>query len=256
MTVVLDRLNFRDLGGIPAGQSSVIRKGVLFRGEGPANFCPEHRAAARAHGIRTILDLRSGKEREACPHDWQGTDCQVFAIEVDADLRVFGNEGRNRLLEGPDSRIAIDTMIDTYVEIPEALFRHWPTIAACLTGARTPALVNCTAGKDRTGVAIALVLEIAGVPREAIMDDYMKSAIFGQNIKLSGTLEDGLMGAYGFIPAPGQIDALIGVREEYLVAAWDRIDQTWGSVDGYFEAAGLSLVARHDIATHLTEPKG
>jgi hypothetical protein len=70
-----------------------------------------------------------------------------------------------------------------------------------------PMMVNCTAGKDRTGVAIALLLELAGVPRDAIVEDYMRSAIFGENLVRAGELEPGMMASFGFMPSAAQVDA-------------------------------------------------
>ena len=168
--MALDKLNFRDLGGIPAGRGA-IRRGVLFRSEGPANFTDEQRSAIAGLGMRNIIDLRSSHEREREPYRWHGTGCNWRGLEVNADLRVFGNEGRARLQQGPDEQIAIDTMVETYRDLPLALAPHWQAIGECLQDEGCPVLINCTAGKDRTGVAVALILEMAGVARDAIMYD-------------------------------------------------------------------------------------
>jgi protein-tyrosine phosphatase len=128
---------------------------------------------------------------------------------------------------------------------------HWSAIADCFQDAASPVLFNCTAGKDRTGVAIALLLELAGVSREAIMQDYLRSSIFGENLKQSGMLEAGFMGSYGFMPSPGQVDALIGVRAEYLHAAWSEIDQGWSGVSHYLAEAGMAEASQQQIRKFL-----
>ncbi|MCW1402508.1 tyrosine-protein phosphatase [Novosphingobium sp. MW5] len=231
-------LNFRDLGGLPAGTGR-IREGVLFRSEGPRNFSSDQLAVLQGMGFRAIVDLRSAREREEAPHDWHGSDCRWLGLDVNADLRVFGHEGRERLIKGPEPEIAISTMAETYREVVSALMPHWPAIAGALLDGEVPMLLNCTAGKDRTGVAIALLLEIAGVSREIIVEDYMRSAIFGANLVRDGEVEPGMMASFGFMPSAGQIEALIGVRADYLEAVWDEIKQRWSDVPGYFEAAGL-----------------
>ena len=248
--MALDTINFRDLGGLPAG-TGVIRKGVLYRSEGPANLSSEQQAALSGLDIRNIIDLRSAQESETQPHAWYGEDCRWHGLHVDADLRVFGHEGRERLRKGSDPQIAVNAMVETYREIPAALIPHWSRIAECLIEGELPVLVNCTAGKDRTGVVVALILEMAGVSREEIIADYMLSRIFGENILASGKLEAGLMASYGFVPSQGQIDALIGVRTEYLAAAWQAIEQRWSSVARYLEEAGVSAPAQQAIATRL-----
>lgn len=233
-----DSLNFRDLGGLPAAKGR-IRSGVLYRSEGPRNFTPAQLETLQGMGFRSIVDLRSAREREEAPHDWHGPDCRWLGLDVNADLRVFGHDGRERLILGPEPEIAITTMAETYREVVGALLPHWPIIAGTLLDGEVPMLLNCTAGKDRTGVAIALLLELAGVQRAVIVEDYLRSIRFTENLVASGELEAGLMASFGFMPSPGQIDALIGVRADYLDAAWDEIARGWNDVPGYFSAAGL-----------------
>ena len=246
----LSNLNFRDLGGLPAN-NGIVRPNLFFRAEGPTNFSTEQLSALASLNIGNIIDLRSAREREEMPHDWHGENCNWHGLNVDADLRVFGNDGRERLEKGPDPQIAIDTMAETYREIPIAMRAHWQAIGQCFAADERPILVNCTAGKDRTGVAVAILLEIAGVPREHIMQDYLKSDIFGENLKKGGKLEAGFMGSYGFMPSTGQIDALIGVRDEYLQAAWNEIDRQWSGVPQYLLEAGMDEAMQQQIRKFL-----
>jgi protein-tyrosine phosphatase len=243
-------LNIRDLGGLPA-EGGIVREGVLLRSEGPRNFTSDQFAALKGLGIKAIIDLRSANERTEAPHDWQGPDCIWHGLDVNADLRVFGNEGRERLSRGPEPDIAIEAMADAYREIVGALLPHWRVIGEELAAGTVPMLVNCTAGKDRTGVSIALLLEIAGVSREIIMQDYLRSAIFGEKLARSGTLGPALVASYGFMPSPGQVDALIGVRPDYLHAAWAEVDRGWRDVPSYFEHAGLDGAQQRRIRAAL-----
>lgn len=246
----LSNLNFRDLGNLPAAGGRT-RPGVLYRSEGPANMTPAHLAAMQAIGFRTICDLRSVREREADPHVWHGDGCNWLGLDVNADLRVFGHDGRKRLMRGPQAQIAIDTMVDTYREIPRALQAHWTSIADAVRLSDTPVLINCTAGKDRTGVAVAVLLEIAGVPRDTIMADYLRSEVFAANLRGTSHLQEGLMNSFGFIPPEEQVEALIGVRAEYLEAAWDEIDRRYSGMAEYLEQAGLSYDIRRSMADAL-----
>lgn len=250
MTRPAASLNFRDLGDLPAAGGHV-RAGLVYRSEGPRNFTSADCSYLAGLGIRTIVDLRSAGERTEAPHDWHGAQCTWLGLEVDADLRVFGDEGRERLRQGPEPEIAIETMKETYRSIPAALARHWTRIAEPLLGEGAPMMVNCTAGKDRTGVAIAFLLELAEVPREVIMQDYLLSRVFGETMWREGTIEPGFMGSYGFLPSRGQIDALVGVRPDYLEAAWAEVDRKWNGMGGYFEEAGLDRKAQSALRAAL-----
>jgi protein-tyrosine phosphatase len=250
MSEPITSLNFRDLGGLPA-DGGRVRSGMLFRAEGPRNFTSSQLGELSALGIRSIFDLRSAEERSEVPHQWHGPDCNWLGLDVDADLRVLGHDGRERLLKGLDPRIAIETMQETYRSIPGSLARHWPVIVETILAGGVPMLVNCTAGKDRTGVAIAFLLELAGVPRDAIMQDYLASAVFGENMFRAGTIEAGFMGGYGFLPSPGQIEALVGVRPDYLEAAWEEVGRDGAGLESYFDNAGVDRSAREAIRNIL-----
>ena len=169
-----------------------------------------------------------------------------------ADIRVFGDAGRTRLLAGPEPEIAIQSMVDTYREIPAALMPHWSKIGECLL-AEGPVLINCTAGKDRTGVAVAVLLEMLGVSRKTIMQDYLQSNIYGENLRRGGGLEAALRQTLGFLPSEGQVDALIGVRAEYLHAAWHQIERGSRHVTTYLADAGLGLATQNEIKKRMIE---
>ncbi|MGD9472414.1 MAG: tyrosine-protein phosphatase [Novosphingobium sp.] len=245
-------LNFRDMGGLSA-EGGRIRSGVLYRSEGPRNFAPDQLATLATMGFRAIVDLRSAPERAEMPHDWHGPDCRWLQLDVNADLRVFGHFGRERLEKGPEPEIAITTMAETYREIVNALLPHWQPIGEALLDGALPMLLNCTAGKDRTGVAAALLLELAGVSREVIVEDYLRSNVFGENLLRAGEVEPGMMASFGFMPSPGQVQALIGVRREYLEAAWDELARGWDDVPRYFAAAGLNDAAQARIRALLVD---
>lgn len=245
MTMDLANLNFRDLGGIRTN-GGAVRGGALFRAEGPANLLPQHHAQLKSLGIGYIFDLRSKRERETHPHDWQEANCRWLGLDVNADLRVFGNDGRERLSLGADERLAIDIMSETYREIPDALAPHWKTIGECLLEGR-PAIVNCTAGKDRTGVAVAILLEMLGASRDEIIRDYHRSVVFGENLRRGGTLEGDIQAAFGFLPSAEQVDALIGVRTEYLQAAWERIENSHKTVSRYLADSGLDEAIQSEL---------
>ena len=69
----------------------------------------------------------------------------------------------------------------------------------------------------------------------------------------AGTIEAGFMGSYGFLPSPGQIEALVGVRPEYLEAAWGEAERGGSGLDDYFEGAGVDRNTRKAIRDMLVQ---
>ena len=112
-----------------------------------------------------------------------------------------------------------------------------------------PTLVHCTAGKDRTGFASALVLLALGVPEETVMEDYLRT-----NLHL-GSLRRLVLFVplYSFFRTESQdILPLIEARPEYLQASLDAIAENYGSVDAYLEAAlGVGPELRANLRANL-----
>lgn len=237
--MALSDLNFRDLGGLPTASGARLAHGLLWRGEGPKNLDEAHRDELRALGIRSIFDLRSAGERAESPHDWHDASCTWHYFDMNQDLRAADTTEWNRLRDNPDPAAGVMVMSQNYAAMPAALMRYLPEMVDALLAGATPAVINCTAGKDRTGVAVALILDLLDVPRDAIFADYAKSAIFGENMAIKGSIERGFMETFGFVPSQPVIDALVGVRREFLDAAFAQVDDRWGGIEQYFTASGV-----------------
>jgi len=253
MTGALSRLNFRDVGGLPAGVCGQVRHGVLFRSEGPGSFVHDHHAELVEIGFRSVADLRSESERKSAPHNWCDTRCRVLSLDMNTDLRAQGEEQWRTLRDNPTSAAAVEVMKRNYRLMPRAFMPHVPVMVDTLLSGETPMLVHCTAGKDRTGVVIALILEFLGVPRDAIVADYLKSDIFGQNIQTSGRVKANLQKSFGFIPPDGMVAVLTGVHPDLLILALDEVIAEWGGVIDYFAAAGVDPNRRHELVRLLTD---
>ena len=245
--MALSDLNFRDLGGLPTAGGEPLSRGILLRGEGPKNLDEAHRNELRTLGVRAIFDLRSAGERAESPHDWHDASCTWHHFDMNNDLRAASATEWDRLRDNPDPAAGVLVMSQNYAAMPAALMHYWPEMTDALLGGATPAVINCTAGKDRTGVAVALLLDLLEVPREAILADYLKSAIFGENMAIKGSIERDFMESFGFVPSKPVIDALVGVRREFLDAAFDRVDGEWGGIEQYFAASGVDAARQREL---------
>jgi len=154
--------NFRDLGGLPAAGGATVRPGRLFRSDALHRLTDDDVDALTGLGVRTLLDLRSEREVEESgvgPLREHGVRHRHLPLTADAS----GNE--RGFPNGP--------MEELYVRF---LDEGRPAIRAVfetLSEEETyPAVVHCAAGKDRTGIVVALVLRAVGVPDDEIVADY------------------------------------------------------------------------------------
>jgi protein-tyrosine phosphatase len=253
MPVALSKLNFRDLGGLPTEGGRAIRRGVIYRSEGPASFFDEHRAELGALGVRSVCDLRSGVEREIAPNDWCGPACRVLHLDMNTDLRASGAQIWRSLRTDPSPENANRVMTANYALMPAALGPHLPQIATTLLAGEVPMIIHCTAGKDRTGVAIAMLLALLGVSREQIMIDYTRSDVFGHNMRVAGSLDRAFHKSLGFAPSEQVKAVLMGASTDFLLAALQAVDRHWGSVGAYFEASGVDPRRQEQLRAALLE---
>ncbi len=255
MTEALSRLNFRDLGGLPASDGRHVRYGVLYRSEGPASFDFEHRQELSLLDFRLVCDLRAEVERQAAPNDWCGT-ARLLELDITNDLRAQGDADWAALRDDAGGAAALSAMKANYAAIPGALHPYMGTLVGALLDGGTPALLHCTAGKDRTGVLVALLLTVLGVEREAVLADYLRSDVFGRNLRLGGSIADAFQKTYGFVPSEATISAMIGVFPDLLESALDAVALRWGSVDVYFDRAGVDGAARQRLRAALLVADG
>lgn len=125
-----------------------------------------------------------------------------------------------------------------------------------------PLLIHCSAGKDRTGVAVALILEILGVSREIIMDDYLLTnevaRTHEQAVKLAAqqSAKRTSTGSFMGSSKPPGADAyfpLVGVMPEMLNGFYGAVQADYGSMDDYLTLLGVDQTAREALVLTLTE---
>lgn len=155
--------NSADLGGLPLPHRQRVPSGRVIRANTPAHLSDDELAAADAVGFSAVLDLRSQEELETCPHPL-------------AQLPGY----RSLPLIDPAAEAQVDisryrTVGEIYSSSLQRNATHITAIFIALAQAASgpgPVLVSCLAGRDRTGMVIALLLDLAGVDRKLIAADY------------------------------------------------------------------------------------
>ena len=231
--------NFRDLGGYPVyAQHKRIRWGMLYRSARIDLSQPATRDKLNHLGIRTVIDLRTPSESPLPAGTLPGQPRVVhIPIPVDCLTDILADIDQQRIQ--PDTIGRIVERINRHIVAANApAFRQMFDIL--LDKENYPAVIQCSTGKGRTGIASALVLNALGVNDDDIMTDYRLSR-FNIPTAISYVYE---------LPVHSQeaLITLFSARENFLNAAKDEIERTYGSVDEYLtKAVGLQKDELKDL---------
>ncbi|GAA1833228.1 tyrosine-protein phosphatase [Agromyces salentinus] len=218
--------NFRDVGGLPA-KTGTVRDGVLYRSDGLYRIGAEGRSMLQDLGVGIVIDLRDEQEAERMPDDLDGLELEVLR------LPVFEGSGASQGAAGISLEALYDRIVTMHAAVVVSALRE---IASA--GDRA-VLVHCTAGKDRTGVVVALALLAVGVDRDAVIEDYART-----EANLAGEwLEEmiGLIGRYGVADTPELRTLMGGSPREAIEGVIETVERAHGSTREYLLASGLSL---------------
>jgi protein-tyrosine phosphatase len=235
--------NLRDLGGVPTGLGPT-RWGQVFRSTALDRVTEADAPRLGELGIGLVIDLRGHYERRRFP-DRLPAGCRYLALDVLADAEVTDPSIVGRVLSDPVGTTAWlsngrshQFMLNAYrdiVALPSALAAYRSLMLAMADPGCGPILFHCATGKDRTGWAAAMTLEIAGAPRAEIMSDYLQTTIemapvvgpiLSQYERLGGD--------------PEALRPLVSVAPEFLETAYRTVDEKFGSFRGYLHD-GLAL---------------
>jgi protein-tyrosine phosphatase len=233
--------NFRDLGGYLGHGGRPLRWGLLFRSDHLGGLTPNDHATLAQLGVRRAFDFRGQHERAAQPYDVPGLKQHSLAIEPTVAQQMQALLGAGLPLT-PERMVGL--MEDLYrrlVDSDSACFAQW---FAHLLDEPTPLVFHCTAGKDRTGIAAALLLRALGVAPEVVEQDYL---LTNQHYRRPHEHD-------GQIPAEA-LQVLWSVRPSYLHAALASIDTLHGGLERYLEQRmGLNAAARARLAASYLQP--
>jgi protein-tyrosine phosphatase len=245
--------NFRDIGGYTGIDGRTVRWGRVYRAGVLTYFSDADHPALNQLGVRAICDLRRAREREREPTRWP--DATTAALSwSDGDniptIRAFAATRPNT----PAGMHA--AMIDLYKALPLWMGTRMRGLFDCIATERLPIVVHCAAGKDRTGVAIAVLLSALGVSRQTIVDDYLltNEADFETFIRARHASHLGLTDTdrplLSLDPAVRKV--LFAADPAYLDAALSHIDEVYGGIEPYLrDIVNIDATAMERVRTTL-----
>ena len=222
--------NFRDLGGYPTADGRITRWRQIFRSNHLGQLTAADIEIVRALGVRSAFDFRGVEERAAGVCVVNEIAVHSLPIEPTVVAALRAELGRGRLT----APVALELMRESYrnyVRHNTASFRN---LFGHLLEDRAPLVIHCTAGKDRTGFASALILHALGVSQDIISEDYLLTNRFYRRDPNHST------------DLPDDIRQVLGsVQASFLAAAFEAIDADYGDLESYLrDGLGLGKAER------------
>lgn len=245
-------VNFRDIGGLPLAGGGRTACGVLYRSDAISGLTDRGQADLAESGIESIIDFRTASEQQMAPD--RLPPARTFScLSMPLFEGAFAGMAREEM-----QRAALSDDPAAAAQAVQAAVAQLPTLGRIYTGmlqdgrtvftetARRVAasadgsatLVHCTAGKDRTGVAVALILGAVGVEPESVVADYRQS-----EANLAGEWADRMLGMIGGmgIPLTGDVRTLVTrAPGEAITEAMAWVAAEHGDAAGYLRSGGLT----------------
>jgi protein-tyrosine phosphatase len=241
--IIAGTYNSRDTGGIPLTAGGSTRAGVLYRSDALAGTTDDGVRTLTASPIGTIIDFRTDMEKAGAPNR-VGAHRRFAAVELPLlDATFTGMPSAADLDEAAmrEAFARIPSLADLYIRMLDSAAATFAEVARLVAkpvdDTYGGVLVHCTAGKDRTGVAVALLLDAAGADRGAVIADYVLS-----ETNLAGEWTELMLArlkAWGVPVIPAITDLVTATPPEAIKAALAWLDERGGSAR-YLCSAGLS----------------
>jgi len=226
--------NFRDLGGLKTAENKNVRFNRLLRSAQPVKLSNNDIEKLRAHNLKSIVDFRTAYETTNEPVDSiEGVTYNHMDV-MGKNAAQAANPKHWVSMLSQDLNAVESQFIETYKEFAtdessRKAYGNFLRLCANLTDGAV--LFHCAAGKDRTGLAAAIILRLLGVRDDEIYTDYLKTMEFQEQIsaphlekaKLAGMTEQQME----------SMKVLMGVKKEYLSAALSAAETQYGSFENY-----------------------
>ena len=215
--------NFRDLGGFPGANGKRVIWGKLFRTDGLGSLTDADLSYLAGIPIMTIADFRTTEEDQHSPDRFPASVKNVLRLPIAPGYMSSRATQKLENYSHPD-----EFMLEMYRDLaldPLIVATYRDFFASVQTEANLPLIFHCSAGKDRTGFAAALLLHSLGVDRQTILADYEISNIY-------------LGDKYApYIEKHPHLKGLFSVKKSFLESAFTLLEGEYGSLEAYLENA-------------------
>jgi len=243
--------NLRELGGYQTNEGATVARGLVYRSNQLNGISESDMKKLADLELKVDYDLRTADERNARP-DELPPGVEYVWLDVLADSPQAGPAQLEKLMQDPKEANAVlgggqveasfQESYREFVSLPSAQAEFRKLFLGLGDKEQLPALFHCTTGKDRTGWAAAALMTLLGVPKDIVVEDYLRSNDY--ILPAYQTVIDSFVEAGG---EPAIPSAILGVKKEYLDAAFDEMHTKYGTIEKYF-SEGLGIDAAQQQA--------
>ena len=249
--------NTRDIGGYLTNDLRTIRQRQIIRSENLSRLTAGDFQKLEDIGVKTVIDLRTDREHDHSPTVWLGDNPPRFFHFPIGDTQNDWFKAQRRLMKKNrfTEEQSLEHMKEGYLMIAEEGTPSYQKLMdLVLDQANWPILIHCNAGKDRTGVAVTLILEALGVDRETIMEEYLLTNKIGRSGQKAAFIakESKKYSRFGRGPSASAWYPMVGVQAEMLEAFYASVDEQYGSLDAFLNELGVDQEARSALIESLT----
>lgn len=237
--------NFRDLGGIKTSDGKRVKKGLLLRSGEPDELTLEEFNEFKVkYDIRFIVDFRTSEEAEASKiAEDSGVRREIIDVLKNAEEYVTSYKNFRQITDRGRVRTFMNEVYALIINDDHSTQGYKRFLEIVLALEKGAVLFHCFAGKDRTGIAAAILLTILGVPRDEIIKDYLMTNELRKESNQKILKQDMEAGV-----DPEHLKVMEGfllVDKEYIETAFKAAEQKYGSFDNYIaRALGLTEEGR------------
>ena len=247
--------NFRDIGGYAACDGRTVKWGQVYRTGVLTYFTTADHEPLKSLGVRAICDLRRNEERNKEPGRWPDTTAASLYWGDDENMPTVRSFAASRPRTPAGMR---DSMIELYQKLPAWMAPRIRGFLDCVATGKLPVIVHCAAGKDRTGIAVAVLLNILGVAESTIMEDYLltnEAGNFEEFVRARNSYLGVADAHQPLLSMPAEIrKVLYAADADYLNAALHTIETQHGGMDSYLDdVIGVNGAARERIREAMLE---
>jgi protein-tyrosine phosphatase len=244
--------NFRDIGGYRTQQGMSTRWGKVYRTGVLTYFTETDHALLTSLQVRSICDLRRAEEREREPTRWPHANINGLSWDDGVVTPTLRGMAANYPKTGEGM---FDAMVELYRALPAWMGPRIGGMFSAIANGDVPLIVHCAAGKDRTGIAVAVLLRSLGVPEATVIEDYLLTNVSGNFEEFIRSRHETHLGITDkhapLLSMPDDMRrVLFSADAAFLQAAFERI----GDVEAYLaKTAGVSLEAQDRVRAALLE---